>query len=587
MKHDLPVAPTAGEMLERILASRTFRRSERARSLLAYLVEREQAGEAERLKGYTIGVDVFGKDQEFDSSADAAVRVQAGRLRELLAQYYLDEGRADPVRISIPLGSYVPAYETIVVSLPPSTTLPQKAARVAHAVASFQAIPALVTGLRPRERLQASVGVGEVRLLWGALALVTTMLVLMAVRMASIEPTINGETSVAGSAPVSDVSGSPGQEALPTIRIVAMGDSPAVSRVATQLRTALAGFETINLIGGEYWSSPRSLPTDRAGFVLSIAAAVTGGGVLLELQSLGSGRVLINRRLSAADIVSEKLESRVAGLVNAVAPVNGVIYGYLKQNGLQSGLVNCLILSDAFYLEWTEQRHFTAYRCFEKLADAHARSPMVYASLASLRVSAKVEKYAYPPLPSEEETLAMMRRAVQIAPTNPYVYRTMGYLHSKMGNRPEAIEWMRKAYELNTFDLNGAAAYGYVLVFSGNYRDGATVLQRAIDGSVVHPSWWNYCLFLARFMTGDLDKASETVGAFATSNKWQYVVAQLVVAHWQGDEHRADELVALLSKSYPKFVEDPEAAFRRDDYPPELAARLVDALRVAGIGRTG
>ena len=82
------------DLLGRILSSETFKRSERARSLLAYLVEREQAGEADRLKGYAIAVDVFGRDEEFDSSTDAVVRVQAGRLRELLGHYYETEGCA-------------------------------------------------------------------------------------------------------------------------------------------------------------------------------------------------------------------------------------------------------------------------------------------------------------------------------------------------------------------------------------------------------------------------------------------------------------------------------------------------------------
>ena len=94
--------------LERILSSETFKRSERARELLSYLVAREQLGEAELLKGYAIAVDVFGKDSEFDSSTDAVVRVQAGRLRELLTQYYAAEGRRDPIRLVIPRGSYVP-----------------------------------------------------------------------------------------------------------------------------------------------------------------------------------------------------------------------------------------------------------------------------------------------------------------------------------------------------------------------------------------------------------------------------------------------------------------------------------------------
>ncbi|TIW45138.1 MAG: hypothetical protein E5V61_15670, partial [Mesorhizobium sp.] len=107
MQHAPPAAPAVRETLERLLASETFGRSERARKLLRYLVEREQAGEADRLKGFSIAMDVFGRDGDFDPSTDAVVRVQAGRLRELLQQYFANEGVAEPVRIAIPRGGYV------------------------------------------------------------------------------------------------------------------------------------------------------------------------------------------------------------------------------------------------------------------------------------------------------------------------------------------------------------------------------------------------------------------------------------------------------------------------------------------------
>ena len=71
MQHATPAAPAVRETLERLLASQTFGRSERARKLLRYLVEREQAGEGDRLKGFSIAMDVFGKDGDFDPSTDA------------------------------------------------------------------------------------------------------------------------------------------------------------------------------------------------------------------------------------------------------------------------------------------------------------------------------------------------------------------------------------------------------------------------------------------------------------------------------------------------------------------------------------
>ena len=99
------------DALERVLSSKTFTRSARGRELLAYLVEQEQAGNGGMLKEFSIAQDVFDKDDQFDPSIDAVVRVQAGRLRDNLTSYYADEGAHDGVRISIPLGTYVPSYE--------------------------------------------------------------------------------------------------------------------------------------------------------------------------------------------------------------------------------------------------------------------------------------------------------------------------------------------------------------------------------------------------------------------------------------------------------------------------------------------
>lgn len=96
--------------LNAALGSEAFARSERLRSFLAYVVEKERAGKAHQLKGYSIGVDVFLRPHGFDAGSDPLVRVQAGKLRKRLERYYEDEGRDEPVRIVIPIGSYVPEY---------------------------------------------------------------------------------------------------------------------------------------------------------------------------------------------------------------------------------------------------------------------------------------------------------------------------------------------------------------------------------------------------------------------------------------------------------------------------------------------
>ncbi len=95
--------------LARVLRSRAFARSQRARDLLLFLVGSLQDGGTTRLKESVIALDVFGRDPAtYDSTSDGIVRVSVNRLRDLLDRYYGDEGRGNGVRIEIQRGGYVP-----------------------------------------------------------------------------------------------------------------------------------------------------------------------------------------------------------------------------------------------------------------------------------------------------------------------------------------------------------------------------------------------------------------------------------------------------------------------------------------------
>ena len=109
--HDRPEAERSqiDACLAKILASPQFAQSERQRRFLRYIVTETLAGRTDRLKGYSIGVEVFDRARDFDPAVDAIVRVEAARLRAKLREYYEGEGRGDPVRFDLPKGSYVPA----------------------------------------------------------------------------------------------------------------------------------------------------------------------------------------------------------------------------------------------------------------------------------------------------------------------------------------------------------------------------------------------------------------------------------------------------------------------------------------------
>jgi hypothetical protein len=102
-----------GQQVQRILKSATFRNAVTLQQLLQFLTARVFEGGADGLKEYTIGVEAFGRPQDFDPKTDTIVRVQIHRLRQKLAEYYEADGSRDPILVEIPKGHYLPTFEPI------------------------------------------------------------------------------------------------------------------------------------------------------------------------------------------------------------------------------------------------------------------------------------------------------------------------------------------------------------------------------------------------------------------------------------------------------------------------------------------
>ncbi|TPL54081.1 tetratricopeptide repeat protein [Mesorhizobium sp. B2-4-6] len=593
MEHAPPAAPAVRETLERLLASETFGRSERARRLLRYLVEREQAGQADRLKGVSIAMDVFGKDGDFDASTDAVVRVQAGRLRELLEQYFSNEGVAEPVRIAIPRGGYVPSYELNAIRLAgnarsasgniaqrPDALAEAAPAATEHLDTSVPSEPAaLMAPAAPAQSLTR-----QLRFFWAAMVLVIVMLGVLIARQSSAFLN-GGDTTAAVEAPrLAGTAAQPTFDSLPLIYIAVKADGAEAARVASSLRAGLAGFDTIDFIGRDP-DSTRDQSADPISFVFEIVPGPAAGDVTVELQSVATGRVLLSRNLTSAESAPGAVESNIASLLTSTVPASGAIYSYIDQSDVRTSQIGCLVLDDRYYLDMSAATHEAAYRCLEKLVSEGTKSSLVYAELAALHVEAVTAHYAYPPEATLEKAMSLAHRAVQMGPMSPHAHRAFGYLNSRLGNTDEAIRLMRKAYELNPYDLGMAAAYGYGLVFAGKYDEGTPILGHAVEAFSSHPTWWDYGLFVGAFMQGDMKKAAIASESLrTTASKSHYLAARLIGAKISGRDKLAAELANELIAEFPNFVADPRATFVERKYPADLTDRLVQSLRAAGIG---
>jgi hypothetical protein len=96
--------------LARLLVSPYFSHSRRIPSLLRYVIDQTLSGQPDMLKERTLGIELFGRDADYDTASDSIVRVTAAEVRKRIAQYYLEPDHENELRISLPSGSYIPQF---------------------------------------------------------------------------------------------------------------------------------------------------------------------------------------------------------------------------------------------------------------------------------------------------------------------------------------------------------------------------------------------------------------------------------------------------------------------------------------------
>jgi hypothetical protein len=110
------------EQLERILTHQLFKSSPRCQYLLRYIIEHSLRGNPEPLKERILGIEVFARRADYDTSTDHVVRAAAAEVRKKLAQYYQEPGHEAELRIQIRTGSYTPEFKQpaeMLVQAPP------------------------------------------------------------------------------------------------------------------------------------------------------------------------------------------------------------------------------------------------------------------------------------------------------------------------------------------------------------------------------------------------------------------------------------------------------------------------------------
>ncbi|QKV17078.1 tetratricopeptide repeat protein [Oricola thermophila] len=562
--------------LDDILRSATFSRSERSRELLRYIVERDLEGEADRLKGFAIALDVFDREDNFDPSTDAVVRVQAGRLRDLLETYYSGEGADARIRITIPRGTYVPVYNMMLRvpplsrsadkgSEPPPVQQPEKEPLPQIALAEPR------SGRRMSADPDGMIHVST-RLFWGATATIVGLLVVILVLLGSI---FLGEVKplpAAASRLASSDAAMLRDATLPSVAVAADTDG--------ELRLMLE--DAIPRFGSVVYRNDRSVTLDHplADFYIK---TVQSGRRSLNVQFFHreSGIMIGTDHIPGGQSESE-MADHVSRILSRFLPVGGAIYAFLESEGGLNPLTSCLATSSAYFNSQSAERHRAAQDCNAKLLEDGVNSALVYANLASLAVESVTDGYDYPEGTTLDDALRLGRRAVELAPLSATAHRSLAWVLQASGEHAAALQEISNAHAFNSYDLGIAASYGYTLVAVGDFPTAVSVLERATEAAPVHPSWWDYALFLAAFQTGRNDLVSYSARKLAVSDRSHYCAARLIAAYIEGDEVLRKKMLSELATEDSIITRDPLAYYSRL-MPRQAAEKFVAVLAKAGL----
>jgi len=122
------------EQMLRMLSHSLFRNSKRYPPLFRFVVESALQDQTDPLKERLLGVQVFGREPDYDTNLDPIVRYTAGEVRKRIAQYYHLPEHQGELRIELPSGSYVAEFH-----FPAAMPAPEPAAPVAAPVAPSRA----------------------------------------------------------------------------------------------------------------------------------------------------------------------------------------------------------------------------------------------------------------------------------------------------------------------------------------------------------------------------------------------------------------------------------------------------------------
>ncbi|MGL4635860.1 MAG: tetratricopeptide repeat protein [Beijerinckiaceae bacterium] len=558
-------SPTQVEAaLARLFSAHPFRDAPQLRSFLGFVVKEALEGRGNDIKGYSIATLALGRPESFDPQTDPIVRVQAGRVRQALAEFYSDNPD-ESVIVSLERGSYVPQFSLrtdvgvsaevgSVAMLTDSTSdavapaqLP-KAKAVRPSIAWFKPL-ALVLGLF----LAATAG------WWAFRKQPDQARPVYSSYVPSLTVEIDGQTR-----------------------------SSDLASIAERTRAAIARFDDVVVVQDNPDMAP-ALPErgqTRVGIrlVLRISGAAAGpdqSRILARLVDPREQTLVWSREFDpfpSGPSGDDQRSNIVKATATAIAQPYGVIHAYvrslIKTARINGDPYGCVVASFDYWLSNDRKRHLEVRNCItQRLVDYPNAAPM-HAQMTYIHLEEYRQGYNQIPGDPLERALLSAQRAVQLAPTSARAYQALIAAHFARKEMHLAWRAASDALLLNPYDTEIQADIGARHVQSGNYEKGLGLLTEALALNTSPPTWATTFRVIALYMLGRVADSSSLALTLQGSD-YPLALVGIVMGHVQlRDLPKARAAMNILQTKHPEIQADLFAYLKKLSFDDQTARQI-------------
>ena len=548
----VPDAARVRAHLKHILGYSEFAAAPQLSAFLTYIVERKLEGAEGRIKAYTIATEALGRPASFDPQADPIVRVQARRLRQALLAYYALPTADDTMRITLPVGGYVPELQSFVSA-------------VRHGGDKVDAPSAL-----PVSR-------------YALAALAVALLALGITLWASMASIRNAWDEFAWQQPAAEAN--PVGTAALAVNVASERQVPywfSATLFAKGLELDLSRFDEFVVL-----APATAKPVSPNDYRLDLEFAGVTGAVLgtAQLSKGENGRIVWSDRFTIPEDAIGRYDQLDSArhLSSALGQPYGVLYSQLLGDPAKTADQVCLLKGYEWFQNPAKQDIEPARQCLEALIERHPGNHIAHILLGYLYTERFRNRLGGKPAFDLARAYTMARRSVALRPQSAGSQQVLMEVQSARGNEDLALEAGKRAVDLNPNDSDVLADYGCRLIFHGRYSEGSTYAERAARWNQLAPPWHLFCLFVAANNTGRAAEADAIAVRLEGESGPQALIPVIIAAGRRGDARQAATAIRDLLTYDQTFGVDPAEPLQFLGIFPETAAILIDGLRKAGL----